>query len=101
MNHFRKNAILSKFINIQLFTFNLLSDEFTCLGWMLSKNTFISILSEVLSGNNNQSENPDNYYPEVSNNSGLTTFHVTAGTPDPEEEAFIRRMKKKRRKRSF
>lgn len=68
---------------------------------LLNKNTFISILSEVLSGNNNQSENPDNYYPEVSNNSGLTTFHVTAGTPDPEEEAFIRRMKKKRRKRSF
>lgn len=63
-----------------------------------NKNAFISLLSEVFSGNNNQSENPDNYYPEVSNNGGLTTFYVTAGTPDPEEEAFIRRMKKKKKR---
>jgi len=26
------------------------------------------------------------------------TFHMTAGTPDPEEEEFIRRMKRKGRK---
>lgn len=61
------------------------------------KNIFISLLSDALLGNSKQTENSDNYYQDISNDKGLTTFHVTAGTPDPEEEEFIRRMKKKKK----
>lgn len=62
------------------------------------KNIFISLLTEALQGNNSRTESSDNYYPDVSNDKGLSTFHVTAGMPDPEEEEFIRRMKRKKRK---
>lgn len=51
-----------------------------------------------LQKNGKQLENSDNYYLENSNDRGLSTFHVTAGTPDPEEEEFIRRMKKRKKK---
>lgn len=62
------------------------------------KNIFISLLSNALQENSKQTEYSDNYYPDVTNDKGLTTFHVTAGAPDPEEEEFIRRMKKKKKK---
>ncbi|WP_165045647.1 hypothetical protein [Dysgonomonas sp. ZJ709] len=61
------------------------------------KNIFISLLSNVLQGNNNGNENSDNYYQEGLTDKGLSTFHVRAGTPDPEEEEFIRRMKRKKK----
>ena len=62
------------------------------------KNIFISLLSIVLQENSKQTEYSDNYYSDVTNDKGLTTFHVTAGAPDPEEEEFIRRMRKKKKK---
>lgn len=58
------------------------------------KNTFISLLSQAIQENNKGNE----YSPDITNDKGLTTFNVTAGVPDPEEEAFIRRMQKKKKK---
>lgn len=63
------------------------------------KNVFISLLSDVLQGSSRQIENSDNYYPQNSMDKTFGTFHITAGTPDPEEEEFIRRMRKKKRGR--
>lgn len=63
-----------------------------------SQHNFISLLSEVLQGNSKQLENSDNYYPQNSMDKTFGTFHITAGTPDPEEEEFIRRMRKKKKK---
>jgi len=40
----------------------------------------------------------DHSYDDNSIGDMFGTFHVTAGTPDPEEEAFIRRMKRKKKK---
>ncbi len=64
----------------------------------LSQHNFISLLSEVLQGNSKQLENSDNYYPENLMDKTFGIFHITAGTPDPEEEEFIRRMRKKKKK---
>jgi len=50
---------------------------------------------EFLGGNINQSS--DNYHQGVSLDQVFGTFHITAGTPDPEEEEFIRRMKRKKK----
>jgi len=57
---------------------------------------------EFLRGSS-ENHKSDNYYSDVSMDQVFGTFHVTAGAPDPEEEAFIRRMKnrKKEKKRNI
>ncbi len=63
-----------------------------------SKNVLTDSFSDEFLRGNTKNEKPDNYTLEVSMDQIFGTFHVTAGAPDPEEEAFIRRMKRKKKK---
>jgi len=67
-------------------------------GGSQSKNVLTDSFSDEFLSGNTKNEKQENYTPEVSMDQVFGTSHVTAGTPDAEEEAFIRRMKRKKKK---
>lgn len=87
------------------FSANALNDRFNTLpdtrqtiktgdSGIREKNALSGSFSPAFHGKDNIVDN--SYEPSMDEVFG--TFHVTAGTPDPEEEEFIRRMKRKKKK---